>query len=88
MAGEDSELKSALDHFQKTILREQGIVRNAILAGVQRIDLGVGAVHADVKANLVMTDQLMHRTSAIVTGTDQVHTYIKSRVASFPLLFL
>ncbi|KAF7454353.1 Goodbye domain containing protein [Pyrenophora tritici-repentis] len=56
LAGEDDELKSAFNQFRKTIQREQGIVRNSILAGVQHLKLGNKAVHKDVTETLVLTE--------------------------------
>ncbi|KAK3296336.1 uncharacterized protein B0H64DRAFT_374434 [Chaetomium fimeti] len=39
VSGEDAELKSAYERFHKTAEREQGIVRYAILAGVEELKL-------------------------------------------------
>lgn len=73
----------AFDHFRKTTQRERDIVQNAVLAGVQDLKLEASAVHTDVEQNLVLTGRIDRKTDDIVTGTNQIHRYLESRVAFF-----
>jgi len=52
VSGQDTELKAAYQHFHRMVQREQGIVRNAILKGVERVKLDATSVHAVATDNL------------------------------------
>lgn len=58
VSGEDAELKSAYERFHKMVEREQGIVRNAILAGVEQLKLDSSSIHTDVKGAVVGVEEL------------------------------
>ncbi|CAE7007412.1 hypothetical protein PTNB73_00048 [Pyrenophora teres f. teres] len=79
LAGEDDELKLAFNHFRKTIQREQGIVRNSILAGVQNLQLETRAVHRDIQETLVLTEEIDRKTDGIVIGTNGIHRYLETQ---------
>jgi hypothetical protein len=49
VAGEDSELTAAYDHFHKMVEQKNGAVRNATLAGVEQLKKDGVATHEDVK---------------------------------------
>jgi len=61
--------------------REQGIVRNATLAGVEHLKLDIGLVHADVKENLAVTERIEADTKTTVAGTERIETDTKTIVA-------
>ena len=79
LAGEDDELKSTFDQFRKTIQREHGIVRNAVLAGVQYLKFETSALHTDVEDNLALTEQIDRKTDHIVAGTNQIYRYFETQ---------
>ncbi|KAH9882828.1 hypothetical protein J1614_000194 [Plenodomus biglobosus] len=82
LAGEDHELKTAFDQFRKTVLKEQNIVRNAVLAGVEHLKLGNSAVHTGVMQTLDVMERIDRKTNDIVIGTDQMHRHLETRVTT------
>lgn len=80
LAGEDSELKAAFEHLRKVVQREEGIVRNATLAGIQDLKIEVGDVHGGVKENLALTEQIGHNTDVIVARSGEIRQYLESEV--------
>ncbi|RMZ72366.1 ankyrin repeat [Pyrenophora seminiperda CCB06] len=78
LAGEDDELKSAFDQFSKTIQKEEGIVRNAVLAGVHDLKLETSAVHTGVEKNLELAERIDRKTDDIAAGTNEIHRYLET----------
>ena len=88
VSGEDDELKTAYDHFHKAVDREQGVVRNAILVGVEHLKQDTSDVHTDVRANLAVTECIDRNTKNVVAGTGRIHKYFESRIVLRPYSFL
>lgn len=80
VSGEDDELKAAYDHFHKMVQQEQGIVRNAILAGVEQLKLDVGVARTDVRGGLTMTQRIDRDTKTILADTAKIHRSMESKI--------
>lgn len=78
---EDNELKAAYDQFHTMVLREQGIVRNAILVRVEQVNVNTSAMHADVKEDLAVGRRIDHATKTLLTETANIHKSIESKIA-------
>ena len=81
LSGEDDELKSAYDHFHKMVAREKGIMRNAILLGVEHLKVDASAVHADFKEGLAVTQRIDRNSRIFMTGTERIHKHLESKIA-------
>ncbi|MCJ1394650.1 hypothetical protein MMC18_007530 [Xylographa bjoerkii] len=78
-SGEDDELKAAYDHFHKMVRREQGIVRNVIVSGVEQLKLDVDAAHADVKGGLAVTQRIGYDTKILLADAGKIYKSIEGK---------
>ena len=69
------------------VAREQGIVQNMILLGVEQLKVDASAVHADVRQGLAVMQQVDRNTKISVTGTGRIHKYLESKIARIQPLF-
>lgn len=75
-------MKPASDHFRKMIQREQGIVRNAVLAGVQDLILDTSTTHAEVSKNLAVTQRLDRTVKDVITSTRRTCKHLGGIIVS------
>ncbi|KAK2052809.1 hypothetical protein LY76DRAFT_310882 [Colletotrichum caudatum] len=55
---DDSDLRAAYDTFHQMVRREQGVVRNAILAGVEELKRNNRVVGDEIKGNVALTQTI------------------------------
>lgn len=82
VAAEDDELKTAYDRFHTMVLREQGIVRNLILARVEEVNISTSAMQADVKEHLVVARGIGRATETLLADTAHIHKSIEGKINS------
>ena len=92
-SGEDDDLKMAYERFNKVVQREQDIVLNTTLVGVETLKLRTLSMHGDVMGSLAKVDQLQLDTTAIHTNvrdgltiTQRIDENIKSIMAGRRLI--
>lgn len=66
---EDEKLKVAYDRFHDLVRQEQGVVRNAILMGIEGLKTNSRTLQSDVKENLSLTRDLSEDTKSMQTDT-------------------
>lgn len=59
--------------------REQDIVINAILVGVEQTKNDVRTTAADVKESLAAADRIDHGLRSVVNGSRRINKYIESK---------
>ncbi|KAI8725461.1 hypothetical protein NCS52_00117200 [Fusarium sp. LHS14.1] len=79
ISGEDADLKEAYDPFHKCVKREQDIVINAILVGVEQTKNDIRTTATDVKESLVVAGRIDHGLRPVVDGSHRMIKYIESQ---------
>jgi hypothetical protein len=82
VSGEDAELSAAYAHFHKMIDQEEGMVRNATLAAVSKLQDESTVTLADVRETLFLTTRTDMNTQRLMTCTDSLHRQLDSKVLS------
>lgn len=67
--------------------REQGIVRNAILARVEQVNLNTTAIHVDLGGNIVVTQRIDAHTKTLLADAVKTHQFMESKIVSKSSLF-
>lgn len=62
------------------VQQEQGIVRNAILAGVEQLKLDVGVARTDARGGLAMTQRIDRDTKTILADTAKIHRSMEGKI--------
>ena len=73
---DDDELKEAYDRFRKAVEREQNVVRNAILAGVEHLKINTTALQASVQSGRAVAEQINRNTATAARETKEIRDYI------------
>ncbi len=69
------------------VQREQGIVRNTILAGVEQLEVNVGVAHTNVRGGLAMTQRIDRDTKTILADMVQIHRFMSKIILWLYSLF-
>jgi copper homeostasis protein CutC len=80
VSGEDAELKATYERFHKAVKREQGVVRIAILSGVEQLKVESIALQTDVKRNLASTELISNNLDSVAQNTERLDQYLKGKL--------
>lgn len=77
---EDKELKLAYDRFHKLVLQEHGVVRNAILTGIEGLKAESSLLQSNVKENLSLTRDISGDAKLMQKNTEYSRQAIEGKV--------
>ncbi len=83
----DDELIVVYAHFHKMIEQEQDAVRNATLIVIKQVKKKTNFMHTDVSVVLAMIKCTKINIKTLMTSTECMHIYLKSKTVSDHFLF-